>query len=163
MRKHDIIESLKLFGHFEGGYFRETFRADHRDKVRTPRGKRSTMTAIYYMLTDDSPLDAFHTKHSDGIQFYQLGAPLTYHLIHPNGLYEKVVLGSDFAAGHVLQLAVSGGTWKAVELEAGEFGLVSEVVAPGWEMDDMIQVTGDELVKKFPQHAELISRLAEHR
>jgi predicted cupin superfamily sugar epimerase len=160
MRKDDIMNALGLTGHFEGGYFRETFRADHRDRVNTPRGSRSTMTAIYYMLASDSPVDVFHTKHSDGIQCYHLGAPLTYHLIHPDGRYEKVVLGPDIAAGHRLQLAVIGGTWKAAELEAGKFGLVSEVVAPGWEMDDMILASRGELLALFPQHSALLARLA---
>ena len=161
MNKEDIIEILGLAGHFEGGYFRETFRADHRDRIDTRRGSRSTMTAIYYMLASDAPIDVFHTKHSDGIQFYHLGAPLTYHLIHPDGRHERVVLGPDIAAGQQLQLAVTGGTWKAAELESGEFGLVSEVVAPGWEMDDMILASRAELVALFPQHSALLTRLAQ--
>ena len=160
MTKDDVANMLGLAGHFEGGYFRETFRADHRDRVETPRGPRSTMTAIYYMLTDDSPIDVFHTKHSDGIQFYQLGEPLTYHLIHPDGRYEKVVLGPDIARGQQLQLAVQGGTWKAAELESGAFGLVSEAVAPGWEMEDMILASRAELTALFPQHSDLLARLA---
>lgn len=159
MNKHEIIAALGLSGHFEGGYFRETFRAGHRPPVATDRGPRETMTAIYYMLTDDSPIDGFHTKHSDGIQFYQLGAPVTYHLIHPYGQYEKVVLGPDLAAGQRLQLAVAGGTWKSAELTHGEFGLVSEVVAPGWVMDDMILKSREDLVALFPQHAALLTRL----
>ncbi|MDV3253748.1 cupin domain-containing protein [Devosia sp. BK] len=159
MDKASIIASLGLSTHFEGGYFKETFRASHRTPIVTDRGQRSTMTAIYYMLTDDSPIDGFHTKYSDGIQFYQMGAPVTYHLIHPDGRYESVVLGPDLASGQRLQLAVAGGIWKSAELTKGEFGLVSEVVAPGWEMDDMILKSRDELIAIFPQHAALIARL----
>ena len=85
LSKAEIITSLGLGGHFEGGYFRDTFRPTHREKVETARGPRGTMTSIYYMLTDDSPVDHFHTKHSDGIQFHHLGSPLTYHMIHPDG------------------------------------------------------------------------------
>jgi predicted cupin superfamily sugar epimerase len=159
LSKADVIRHLGLGGHFEGGYFRETFRPTHRDKLDTPRGPRGTMTSIYYMLTDDSPVDHFHTKHSDGIQYHHFGAPLTYHLIHPDGRYEAVVLGPDLAAGQVPSLAVAGGVWKAAELPAGEYGLVSEVVAPGWEMEDMILTTRAELLERFPQHAEVITRL----
>lgn len=159
LSKSDVIARLGLDGHFEGGYFRETFRPTHREKLSTARGPRGTMTSIYYMLTDDSPIDAFHTKHSDGIQYHHFGEPLTYHLIHPDGRYEAVVLGPDLAAGQVPSLAVAGGVWKAAELPAGEYGLVSEVVAPGWEMDDMILVTRADLIAKFPQHAAIITRL----
>jgi len=157
--KRAVINALQLEPHFEGGYFGLTFVPEHRDRLDTPRGKRRTMTAIHYMLTDDSPIGAFHTKHSDGIQFYHLGAPLTYHLIHPDGRQESVVLGPDLAAGHQLQLAVVGGIWKAAELTAGEYGLVSEVVSPGWEMEDMIQPARAELIASFPQHEALITRL----
>ena len=159
LTKAEVIQHLGLGGHFEGGYFRETFRPTHREKLETPRGLRGTMTSIYYMLTDDSPVDHFHTKHSDGIQYHHFGAPLTYHLIHPDGRYEAVVLGPDLAAGQVPSVAVAGGVWKAAELRAGEYGLVSEVVAPGWEMEDMILVTRAELLERFPKHAEVITRL----
>lgn len=159
LSKAEVIAALGLGGHFEGSYFRESFRPTHRDKLPTSRGPRGTMTSIYYMLTDDSPVDHFHTKHSDGIQFHHFGAPLTYHMIHPDGRYEAVVLGPDLAAGQVPSLAVAGGVWKAAELPAGEYGLVSEVVAPGWEMEDMILVTRAELLARFPEHAEVITRL----
>ncbi len=159
MTKDELIAALDLSGHFEGGHFRQTFKSE-REPVTTSRGPRAAMTSIYYMLTDDSPVDAFHTKQSDGIQFHLMGAPLTYHLIHPDGRYERVVLGPDLVAGQVLSLAVDGGTWKSAELTEGEFGLVSEVVAPGWEMEDMIDTTRAELTERFPQHAELIARLA---
>ena len=159
LSKAEVIASLGLGGHFEGGYFRETFRRTHRDKLETARGRRGTMTSIYYMLTDDSAVDHFHTKHSDGIQFHHFGAPLTYHMIHPDGRYEAVVLGPDLKAGQVPSLAVAGGVWKAAELPAGEYGLVSVVVAPGWEMEDMILVTRAELLARFPQHAQVITRL----
>ncbi len=161
VNKQDLIETLNLSGHFEGGYFRQTFKSAQKPGVTTSRGQRSAMTSIFYMLTDDSPVDAFHTKHSDGIQFFLMGAPITYHLIHPDGVHETVILGPDLSQGHQLQLAVAGGTWKAAELPAGEFGLVSEVVAPGWEMEDMIQIKKADLTALYPQHAAVIDRLGD--
>lgn len=160
LSKDQIIEILDLEGHFEGGYFRQSFKANHRDRVATERGERSTLTTIYYMLTDDNSVDHFHTKYSDGIEYFHLGSPITYHLIHPDGRYEKVVVGPDIANGQQLQLAVTGGTFKAAELTEGEYGLVSEAVAPGWEMEDMVLITKKELFNKFPQHKEIIERLA---
>ena len=159
MNKTEIIAALGLEGHFEGGYFRAMFRATEREPFATANGPRLSMTSIYYMLTDDSPVDVFHTKHSDGIQYYQMGAPITYHLIHPTGEHEVVVVGPDLAHGHKLCLAVTGGTWKAAELTGGEYGLVSEVVSPGWELDDMVLATRGQLLQLFPQHEALVSRL----
>lgn len=37
---------------------------------------------------------------------------------------------------------------------------MSEAVAPGWEMEDMIDVSQDELLRQFPQHKVIIERLA---
>ena len=160
LSKQEIIDLLGLESHFEGGYFRQSFKAEHRPMVNTGRGERTAMTAIYYMLTKENAVDHFHTKHSDGIEFYHMGSPITYHLIHPDGRYEKVVVGPDIANGQRLQLAVSGGVYKAAELEHGEFGLVSEAVAPGWEMEDMVVINKRELMEKFPQHKSIILRLA---
>lgn len=160
LTKEQVIAQLNLAHHFEGGYFRQTFKAQHRDKINTVRGQRTTMTAIYYMLTKDNHIDHFHTKHSDGIEFYHMGAAITYHMIYPDGNYEKVVVGPDLLNGQQLQLAVPGGTYKAAELTSGAFGLVSEAVAPGWEMEDMIEVSREELLKQFPQHRVIIERLA---
>jgi len=160
LTKEQVIEKLSLEHHFEGGYFRQTFKAEHRDKVTTARGERTTMTAIFYMLTDDNNIDHFHTKYSDGIEFYHMGSPITYHMIYPDGRYEKVVVGPDILNGQQLQLAVPGGTYKAAELTSGSYGLVSESVAPGWEAEDMIDVSREELLSKFPQHKVVIERLA---
>jgi predicted cupin superfamily sugar epimerase len=160
LTKEQVIEKLSLEHHFEGGYFRQTFKSDHRDKVTTARGDRTTMTAIFYMLTDDNNIDHFHTKYSDGIEFYHMGDPITYHMIYPDGHYEKVVVGPDILNGQQLQLAVPGGTYKAAELSSGSYGLVSEAVAPGWEPEDMIDVSKEELLSKFPQHKIIIERLA---
>jgi hypothetical protein len=38
LTKEQVIEQLNLSHHFEGGYFRQSFKADHRDKVTTARG-----------------------------------------------------------------------------------------------------------------------------
>lgn len=67
-------------------------------------------------------------------------------------------MGPDIENGEHLQLAVPGGTWKAMEMEAGDFGLVSEVVSPGWELEDMIETDSQNLSAYFPQHAGVIAR-----
>lgn len=90
MKKHDVISALGLTPHFEGGYFAETFRPDAAAKIVSARGERLAMTVIYFML-DDAQKVAFHSKHSDCIQFHLKGDPITYHLIHPDGAYEDRV------------------------------------------------------------------------
>ncbi len=84
----ELIEQLGLEAHVEGGYFRRTFQADHRDKIDTGAGPRFTLTSIYYLLTRDSPVGHWHLNHSDILHFFHLGTPVTYYLIHPDGSLE---------------------------------------------------------------------------
>jgi len=55
----NLIESLGLEPHGEGGYYRRTHQADHRDMLETTSGSRFLMTSIYYLLTEDSPVASF--------------------------------------------------------------------------------------------------------
>ena len=155
-----LIEALALEPHVEGGYFRRTFQADHRERIATEHGERFTMTSIYYLLTADSRVGHWHLNRSDILHFFHLGSPVTYYLIYPDGRLETVVLGPDPSRGHRLQLAVPGGTWKASHLEEGSYGLISEAVSPGFEYEDMTLGNAAALSAEFPQHAALIRRFA---
>lgn len=151
-----VIRELGLEPHVEGGYFKRTFQADHRPGIDTPGGERYTLTSIHYLLTRDAPTGHWHLNQSDIIHFWHLGAPVHYYLIHPDGRLETAVLGPDLAAGQRLQLAVRGGVWKASHLSAGEYGLISEAVAPGFDYADMSLGEREQLLQRFPKHEELI-------
>ncbi len=162
MDADELVKALGLEPHVEGGYFRRTFQADHRDKIRIEQGERFTMTSIYYLLTADSRIGHWHLNRSDILHFFHLGEPVTYYLIHPDGRLETVVLGPDPSQGHQLQMAVTGGTWKASHLSAGQYGLISEAVSPGFEYQDMTLGQEAKLLQAFPAHAELIRRFSKH-
>jgi predicted cupin superfamily sugar epimerase len=153
-----LIERLGLLPHVEGGYFRRTFQADHRDGIDTPGGKRLTLTSILYLLTADSPIGQWHMNRSDIVHYFQLGDPVYYYLLHDDGRLETCVLGHDLAAGQVLQLAVRGGTWKASHLPGGNHGLISEAVSPGFDPADMSLGDRATLQARFPEHREIIER-----
>ena len=158
-----LIAALQLEGHVEGGYFRQTFKATHRPLIDTANGERVTMTSIYYLLTAQSPIGHFHMNQSDIMHYFHAGDPITYYLIHPDGELETVVMGSDPSQGQVMQMAVTGGTWKASTISTdGKFayGLIGEAVAPGFEYADMQLGDSATLVAQFPQHAELIKSLS---
>ena len=159
--KEQVIETLGLESHLEGGYFKRTFEASHRPEVDFGDGPRFTMTSIYYMLTNSSPIGHWHLNKSDIIHYYHLGGAMTYFLIDADGTLETVVLGPDILKGEQLQFTVKGGTWKASTLNPGAtYGLLSEAVAPGFEYTDMTLGTKDLLLQQFPQHAELIKRFS---
>ncbi len=156
MDVEELVELLQLQPHVEGGFFRRTFEAGHRAKIDSGLGPRFTLTSIFYLLTEDARIGHWHKNQSDILHFFHLGEPITYYLIHPDGTLETVVLGPDPASGHELQLAVKGGTWKASHLEQGEYGLISEAVAPGFEYSDMELGKADFLLQEFPQHRTVI-------
>jgi predicted cupin superfamily sugar epimerase len=150
MNKYDVIKKLSLVEHIEGGYFSETYRAQ--DTIPTNReGKeRAVLTSIYYLLTDDRPIDRLHKNKSDIIHYFHAGSPITYFIIDPNGHLHKVKLGFDLSKGELPQLLVPGGYWKAAVLEEGEFGLLGEAVAPGFDYRDMEIAKAEDFRSHFP-------------
>jgi len=162
----ELIAALDLEEHVEGGYFRRSYAAEDQPRVSTDGGKRYSMTSIFYLLTSDSPIGHFHRNRSDIVHYFQLGDPIDYFLIHPDGHLEQVTLGPDPRQGQQLQLTVPGGIWKASQLRAGGtrgYGLISEAVSPGFDYADMSLGDTSELRAAFPQHANVIEALSRER
>lgn len=158
-----LIDALQLEGHVEGGYFRQTFKADHRPPISTENGERVTLTSIYYLLTAQSPIGHFHMNQSDIVHYFHMGDPITYYLIHPDGTLETVVMGSKPNQGQVMQMVVNGGTWKASRISTTGiygYGLIGEAVSPGFDYNDMQLGQKANLLTLFPQHTDLIMTLA---
>ncbi len=149
MTKQALIEQLSLTEHVEGGYFSETYRSA--EEMTTPREgqARSVMTSIYYLLTDDRPIDHLHQNKSDIMHYFQMGSPITYILVDLDGNLSRVKLGLAITQGEVPQLLVPKGYWKAAVLESGEYGLLGEAVAPGFEYRDMTIAKADEIRVQF--------------
>lgn len=150
MNKQQLIERLSLAPHIEGGYFRRTYCAELQLDMPGYATPRQLLSSIFYMLTDDSPIGHLHRNKSDIVHYFHGGSPLTYIVLHPDGMLEKATLGFDLDQGQQLQLTVRGGCWKASELKAGEFGLISEAVAPGFDYEDMELAQTDAMKSQFP-------------
>lgn len=159
LTKEDLVNTLQLQPHVEGGYYKRTFEAAHRPKVDFGNGPRFTMTSIFYLLTEDSPIGHWHLNKSDIIHYYHLGGALTYYLIDQDGKLSTVVLGPDIKKGEQLQFTVKGGTWKATQLsDNAAYGLLSEAVAPGFDFQDMSLGQTADLIQQYPQHTNLIKK-----
>jgi hypothetical protein len=152
MTKEEIIARLNLVEHREGGYFAETYRAELEIPTERSGNLRNMCTSIYYLLTSDRPFEHFHKNQSDIIHYFHTGSPITYLIIHPEGILERVKLGNNLADGEQLQLLVKGGCWKAAFLATGEYGLLGEAVAPGFDYRDM-EIADESLLEKFPHLA----------
>jgi len=150
----ELIALLALQPHpKEGGFFRETYRSAERY-----RGARCAGTAIYYLLKPGT-FSAMHRLASDEIFHFYLGGPVRMLQLNAGG-GQEIVLGPDVASGQQPQVVVPRGTWQGSLLEpGGAFALLGCTVAPGFEYADYEHGRRQELLRQYPQHAELIRRL----
>jgi predicted cupin superfamily sugar epimerase len=157
------IEKLGLEAHPEGGYYRQTYKAELiLAKGSLPAefsGARAASTAIYFLLRGEE-FSAFHRLRSDEVWHFYVGATLVVHVIDEDGQYSEILLGSDAEAGEVLQAVVKAGCWFASRVRDGKgFALVGCTVAPGFEFEDFEMGKRSGLVREYPQHRALIEGL----
>ena len=157
------VEKLGLEPHPEGGYFRQTYRAELvMPKAALPAGftgPRAVSTAIYFLL-DGNNFSAFHRLRSDEVWHFYAGDPLMVHGIEPDGKYFSIRLGHDLEAGQVLQAVVKAGCWFASHVaDWNSFAVVGCTVAPGFDFADFELAKRAELGARYPQHRALIEGL----
>ncbi|MEY9849252.1 cupin domain-containing protein [Streptacidiphilus sp. MAP5-3] len=132
MRAEELVESLGLEPHPEGGYYRRIYTSPHPHP--TPGGTRPTATSIYYLMTDRQPDGRLHRNRSDILHFFLEGDPVEYHTVDADGRLRVQTLGGGAGVRHLL---VPGGWWKASRLpEGARYALVAEVVTPGFDFAD---------------------------
>ena len=161
--KKEIISSLQLLPHPEGGWYRETYRAGETipadDLPERFEGERSLATSIYFLLTSDT-FSALHRIKSDEQWHFYSGSCLTIHVIHPDGNYEQIRLGSKLDEGESFQTVVPHGRWFGATVDTPDsYALVGCSVAPGFDFADFEMGTRDDLITQFPKHEEIITRL----
>lgn len=122
----DLIARLNLAPHPEGGYFRETWRAD------APEGARAAGTAIYFLLKAGEQ-SHWHKVDATEIWHHYAGAPLILSLsATDHGPRADQTLGPDIATGQAPQIIVPTGHWQAAR-STGDWTLVGCTVSPGFD------------------------------
>lgn len=124
----EIIETLGMQPHPEGGYYAETFR----DPACDASG-RAASTAIYFLLPE-GVLSRWHKVDAVEVWHWYGGAPLELLISDAEGPVELVTLGSDLAAGQRPQAVVPRHAWQQAQ-SLGDFTLVGCTVAPGFTFD----------------------------
>ena len=160
----DIIQLLGLKPHpKEGGYFKEIYRSDETIPLsclpKRYTADKSFSTAIYYLLTPET-FSAIHKLDTDEIFHFYLGDPVTLLQLLPNGSSQQLTLGSNIAKGEHLQLVVEKDVWQGSFLnEGGQFALLGTTVAPGFDFSGYTHGDREELIQKYPNEKDLITRL----
>ena len=158
------IEKLNLVEHTEGGFFAPVFRApEYIDSHGLParfKGNRTIVSSIYYLL-QRGQFSAFHRLKSFEIWSFLGGDPLVIYILNPFGGLTEKRLGPNFDRGESFLAAIEPGNWFAAEQRGpAEFTLLGCMVAPGFEYEDMEIAGRDRLLAKYPEHREIIERLA---
>ena len=121
----EIIRTLGLEPHPEGGYYRETFRDV------APDGARAHSTAIYFLLKS-GVVSRWHRVDAVELWHWYAGAPLLLSIVSADGARQEIRLGPDIRGGERPQAVVGRHAWQQAR-SAGPFTLVGCTVAPGFE------------------------------
>ena len=132
-RATELIRTLDLAPHPEGGFYRETYRSAA--KVSAAQGaRRDAVTTIYFLLAAGG-FSAWHRVRSDESWHWYEGEPLELLLASPDfGVVQRRRLG-QVGPGIEPAATVPSGWWQAAR-PLGTFALCGCVVAPGFEFED---------------------------
>ena len=124
----DLVRTLELQPHPEGGFYRETYRSEA--EVPAHGGTRCAVTSILFLLPTGAR-SRLHRVRGDEVWLHQRGDAVRLTIGE-----EEVLLGQGEDA--TLQAFVPPGVWQAAECLPGDagFALVGCVVAPGFEFED---------------------------
>lgn len=164
-RIHELVTTLNLHRHPEGGWYSEVHRSSSRvTPVADGRNQRSALTAIYFLLELDH-FSAWHKVLSDEVWIYLEGNPLDLWTWNASNNIAKCVNLGPVNAHIRPQHTVPAGIWQAAKPQAEQHGaaytLVACTVGPGFEFDDfeMMKPAGADaarLAHSWPQLAAFI-------
>ncbi len=126
MDAQEIIQTLGMQRHPEGGWYVETFRDDN-------GGARGHSTAIYYLLEKGDRSHWHRVRDAAEVWHFYAGDPLL--LKTSDGkTSESVTLGISLAKNERPQAIVPANVWQSAE-PLGAFTLVGCTVAPGFDFN----------------------------
>lgn len=148
-----LIQSLQLQPHVEGGYYAPSFVSD-----QAFDDSRALWTSIYFLLKCGE-VSHFHRLTADEMWYFHGGESLTISMIHPDGRLEQVQLGMDLANGERPQVLVPRGVIFGSAMNRPGYSLVGCMVSPGFTFGDFELFERQELLELYPQHKEVITQL----
>ena len=140
----ELVRTLALKPHPEGGWYREVYRS--RMRVTAPSGDRSALTTIYYLL-ERHQKSRWHVVGADELWHFYYGAPLELFAYDPDSRVASRQVLDHPTAGREPVAIIPTGVWQAARC-LGDYTLVGCSVAPGFEFADF------RLIADVPRHAE---------
>ncbi len=135
MTVEKIINRLELSAHPEGGYFKETYRAEM--EIEVGSNSRNVCTGICYLL-DKENISHLHRIKSDEMWHFYSGSPLRLVLLDDQkSEYKEIILSNSLEANTYLQYVIPAGVWMAAEvIDKTSYSLVGCTVSPGFDFHD---------------------------
>ena len=162
-RAEELIRTLRLQPHPEGGYFAETFRSPRLVRPQGAGRDRSALTTIHFLL-GAGDVSRWHRLDADEIWHFIEGGPLALYVLDAGiRSLARVPLGAG-PPDEVRVHAVPAGSWLAAR-PAGDYALVGCTMGPGFEpegfqlMSDVPDVAAA-VRQRFPEVADLIQLAA---
>ena len=151
-RASELIRTLGLEPHPEGGYYREIFRSSERVVPSGGRGPRSALTTIYFLLTEGTA-SRWHQVSSDEVWHLYEGGPLE--LLELDGEARHLVrhrLGPVGEGGGAPVCTITAGAWQAAR-PLGDYVLVGCTVGPGFDFADFSMLADDPALASIVRRA----------
>ena len=156
------IDHLQLAEHPEGGFYKETYRAEENilssELPDRFTGTRSFSTAIYFLLrSQDRSL--FHRIKSDELWHFHAGTSLSIYVLEETQLAVHT-LGPNVDKGESLQVIIPANHWFGAKVnQKDSYTLAGCTVAPGFDFQDFELAERADLLSTFPQYKEIIELL----
>jgi uncharacterized protein len=141
MTADEVKRILGLKPHpVEGGWFIRTYESGERVAA-------SGFSEMHRLKSDE----IFHFYMGDAVEMLQL---------YPYRRGERILIGTDLAAGERPQVLAARGVWQGSRLKAGgQWALMGCSVSPGFEFEDYEEGWREELSAKWPEWAGMIGEL----
>ena len=141
-RAEELISTLDLQPHPEGGFYREVHRSASHVTTGDSRGERAALTTIYFLLPAGAQ-SRWHQVDSDEVWHFYEGAPLE--LLELDARAAKLArhrIGPVDGTTQRPVRTIAAGAWQAART-LGDYTLVGCTVGPGFEFADFRMLADD--------------------
>jgi predicted cupin superfamily sugar epimerase len=143
----------------EGGYYKENYRSQGiipTQLLPNHIGNHTYCTSIYYLITP-TEFSHLHRLRTDELYHFYAGDPVDMIHITPEGELKKILIGARISSKVQPQVLAPAGVWQGSRLvDGGKWALLGCTMAPGFEFSDFELGKFETLVKKYPQHEDMI-------
>ena len=130
MTADELIQALDLIPHPEGGWYRETWRAE------AAEGERPAASAVYYVI-QPGQRSQWNRVDAHEMWLWHAGDPVDLGIAESDSRPSRTVrLGGRVTEGEHPQLIIPTGYWQSAEPAPGGengYSLISCIVAPAFE------------------------------